>query len=208
LPRPELEFLCADLDLADSWSVDGHKWLQVPHDSGFAIVRDAGAHKRVMDTSASYLTEHSDDGRNPTQFGPELSRRARGVAPWAVLQARGRNGVSDLIRRHCRLAKCLAELLSAQPGIGVMNDVQLNQVAVRCVDSVSATSSDELTDRVIAEIGRRNLSFVEGTTWKGRRVIRISVISAATESENIERLCRLGRPVSGDDNQRPPRSRA
>jgi glutamate/tyrosine decarboxylase-like PLP-dependent enzyme len=185
---PELDRLCEGLELADSWSVDGHKWLQVPYDSGFAIVRDARTHKRAMDTSASYLTERPDDGRNPTQFGPELSRRARGFAPWAVLQALGRNGVSELVRHHCRLARNLAERLSAEPGIEVMNEVDLNQVAVRCLGGAIVPDADDVTDRVIAELGRRNLSFVEGTTWKGRRVIRISVISSATESENIERL--------------------
>jgi glutamate/tyrosine decarboxylase-like PLP-dependent enzyme len=185
---PELEQLTTDVEAADSWAVDGHKWLQVPYDSGFAIVRDAHALKRAMDTTASYIAEKPGDGRNPTQYGPELSRRARGFAPWAVLQALGRNGVADLIRGHCQLARYLATTLAGEPGIIVMNEVALNQLAIVFEDPTSTTDADTLTGRVAAEIRRENTSFVEQAEWKGRRILRVSIISADTRQEHVDRL--------------------
>ncbi|MDJ1017667.1 MAG: pyridoxal-dependent decarboxylase, partial [Paracoccaceae bacterium] len=98
---PELKGRTAGVERADSWSTDAHKWLQVPYDSGLAIVRDAEAHRRAMDVTAGYLSEAPEDGRNPTHFGPELSRRARGFAVWAILKSLGREGVAALVRRHC-----------------------------------------------------------------------------------------------------------
>ena len=97
---PELSDLCAGIEKADSWTVDGHKWLQVPYDSGFAIVKHPDAHKRAMDISASYLVRDAGDGRNPSQFSPELSRRSRGFVVWAVLQAMGKQGVQEMVARH------------------------------------------------------------------------------------------------------------
>ncbi|MEL6103744.1 MAG: aminotransferase class V-fold PLP-dependent enzyme, partial [Pseudomonadota bacterium] len=125
---PELKERTCGLDRADSWSTDGHKWLQVPYDSGFAIVRHAEAHRRAMDISASYLTEAPEDGRNPTHFGPELSRRARGFAVWAILKSLGRKGVAKLIRGHCAAASVLQEYLSGVEGITIENEVVLNQL--------------------------------------------------------------------------------
>lgn len=184
----EFDWLCAGVEAADSWSVDGHKWLQVPYDSGFAIVRDERAHKRAMDTTASYLTEKSQDGRNPTQYGPELSRRARGFAAWAVMQALGRKGVSDLVSDHCRLAKHLKSILSAETGITVMNEVVLNQLAIFFEDASLHVDSGTLTGRVVAEIQKENTSFVEQASWKGRRILRVSIISGETKKEHVDHL--------------------
>jgi len=185
---PELAELGEGVDAADSWAVDGHKWLQVPYDSGFAIIRDENAHKRAMDTTASYIAENPGDGRNPTQYGPELSRRARGFAAWAVLQALGRNGIADLIGRHCRLARHLAIRLSAEPGITVINQVALNQLAIRFEDTGLQADADLLTGRVVADIQKQNTSFVEQAVWKGRRILRVSIISASTQEEHVDRL--------------------
>jgi len=185
---PELAELCQAVEAADSWAVDGHKWLQVPYDSAFAIVKDADAHRRTMDTSASYIAEKPGDGRNPTQYGPELSRRARGFAAWAVLQALGRNGVADLVGGHCRLARHLAARLSAEPGITVMNDVALNQLAIAFDTPTLEADADALTARVVAEIQKENTSFVESAVWKGRQVLRVSIISAETRQEHVDRL--------------------
>lgn len=183
---PELAGMCDGADLADSWAVDGHKWLQVPYESGFAIVRDASAHRRAMDISASYLGDTPADGRNPTLYGPELSRRARGFAVWAVLQALGRNGVADLVRRHCRYARLLAKSLRTVPGIHVHNDVCLNQVVVSFGSGPGG--EDGVTDEVIAALGRENAVFVEGATWKGRRVMRVSIVSHETTAADVEYL--------------------
>lgn len=187
---PGLRDQCRSAELADSWAVDGHKWLQVPYDSGFAIVRSELAHISAMETSASYIADHPGDGRNPAQYGPELSRRARGFAVWAVIQALGRKGIANLIEGHCRLAGRLKALLEPEPGITILNEVALNQLAI-CFDG--AGSPDDawaLTDRVIGEIAEENTSFVEGATWKGRRIMRVSIISRATGEEDIDRLGR------------------
>jgi glutamate/tyrosine decarboxylase-like PLP-dependent enzyme len=185
---PEFDQLCAGVEAADSWAVDGHKWLQVPYDSGFAIVKDERAHKRAMDTSASYIAEKPGDGRNPTQYGPELSRRARGFAAWAVLQALGRNGVADLIRGHCRLARHLKSMLEAEPGVRVMNEVALNQLAIVFEDETLQVEADTLTGRVFAEMQKDNASFVEQASWKGRCILRVSIISGVTRRDHVERL--------------------
>jgi glutamate/tyrosine decarboxylase-like PLP-dependent enzyme len=147
---PELKGQTKGLDRADSWSTDGHKWLQVPYDSGFAIVRNAEAHRRAMDISASYLTAADEDGRNPTHFGPELSRRARGFAVWAILKSLGRSGVADLIRGHCIAAKSLAERLAKVDGITVENDVALNQLVLTFDDTRS--NPDDLASAMEAAL--------------------------------------------------------
>jgi glutamate/tyrosine decarboxylase-like PLP-dependent enzyme len=104
--------LCVGGELADSWAVDGHKWLQLPYDAGFAIVRDRQTHQRAMGMSASYLNRGADDGRNPSDWVPELSRRARGFAAWAVMQTLGRSGIREMVERHCACARQLAQRLA------------------------------------------------------------------------------------------------
>lgn len=187
---PELNHLCLGVEAADSWAVDGHKWLQVPYDSGFAIIKDERAHKRAMDTTASYISDKPEDGRNPTQYGPELSRRARGFAVWAVMQALGRKGIADLVLGHCQMARHLAEILEKEPGIGILNEVALNQIALCFDDASLPTDSDRLTEQVIAEVQNENTSFVEGATWLERRIMRVSIISHTTQPEDVERLAR------------------
>lgn len=185
---PEKQHLCAGAEGADSWSVDGHKWLQVPYDSGFAIVKKAEAHKRAMDVSASYLEASQDAGRKPSQFGPELSRRARGFAVWATIQALGRSGIQEMVTRHCRCAEHLRNLLADEPGIEVLNRVVLNQVAIGFGETEPMTERDALTGEVIAEIQRENTSFVSGAHWKGRGIMRVSVISRETDIPHMEQL--------------------
>lgn len=187
---PELSRQCEGAEAADSWAVDGHKWLQVPYDSGFAIIRDELAHKRAMETAASYIDDRPEDGRNPTQYGPELSRRARGFAVWAVIQSLGREGIAKLILGHCLLARQLKEILVQEPGIGILNEVALNQLAICFDDPDSTVESDVLTDRVIARVREENISFVEGARWMDRRIMRVSIISHATRADDVERLAR------------------
>jgi glutamate/tyrosine decarboxylase-like PLP-dependent enzyme len=178
----ELRDQCVGVEDADSWTVDGHKWLQVPYDSGFAIVRDSGPHRRAMSISASYIAEGTDDGRSPSSWVPELSRRARGFAVWAVLQALGRKGVEEMVLRHCRCAAHLAERLEGVVGIRLLNTVQLNQLSIAFGDS------DEETDAVISEIQKENLNFVMGARWKGQSVMRVSVISRLTDIRDMDVL--------------------
>lgn len=173
---------CVDVDKADSWTVDGHKWLQVPYDSGYAIVRHPGAHRRAMDISASYIASGDGDGRNPSNWGPELSRRARGFAVWAVLQTLGRSGVEEMILRHCACATWLVERLEGIDGIHILNDVRLNQLAI------AFGEKDELTDAVIAQIQQENTNFVMGAKWKDQSILRISVISRQTTIDDMKVL--------------------
>jgi len=182
-----LRGLCRGAETADSWAVDGHKWLQLPYDAGFAIVRHADAHRRAMSMSASYLNRDEQDGRNPSDWVPELSRRARGFAAWAVLQALGRAGIREMVERHCACARELAGRLAAAPGIEVLNDVCLNQIALSFGDA-RRNDRAALTDEVIAEIQRENTSFVSGADWKGRRILRVSVIARETDARHIAAL--------------------
>ncbi|MCA8886512.1 MAG: aspartate aminotransferase family protein [Hyphomonadaceae bacterium] len=173
------------LELADSWGVDGHKWLQTPHDSAYAIVRDAEAHRRAMLIAASYLPEGKE--RHPADYAPELSRRARGFATWAMIKSLGREGIASMVSRHCAQARRMAERLSAEADIEIMNDVVLNQVAVRLGVDMEGAVADALTDRTIARIQRDGVCFVGGANWRGRQIVRVSVISANTTDADIDR---------------------
>ncbi len=162
---------------ADSWATDAHKWLNVPYDSGVAITRHAAALKSAMAITADYLltdTEH----RNPSDFTPELSRRARGVDVWAALRSLGRSGVEDLIVRCCTHAKRFANGLRAA-GYEILNDVVLNQVLVSFGD-------DDTTALVIDEIQRDGTCWCGGTVWQGRRAMRISVCNWSTTQADVD----------------------
>ena len=172
---PHLAHLVEGVAGADSWATDAHKWLNVPYDSGLAFVRDPVALKRAMAVSAAYLpeTEH----REPSQYTPELSRRARGVEIWAALRSLGRKGLSDLIDRNCRLARRFADEL--QPGgAEVLNDVVLNQVLVAFGDAAR-------TRHVIDRVQRDGTCWCGPTEWQGRTAMRISVSSWATTDEDV-----------------------
>ena len=175
---PGLVGLTVGLAEADSWATDFHKWLNVPYDSGIAIVRDANALRAAMAITADYLPTDSPI-RNPSDFTPELSRRARGVEVWAALRALGRAGVIDLIERTRRYARRFAEGLAAA-GYEVMNEVALNQVTVVVGDA-------ERTVRVAAAIQADGTCYCGPTVWQGRAAIRISVSSWATTEEDVER---------------------
>ncbi|MBL8545940.1 MAG: aspartate aminotransferase family protein [Hyphomonadaceae bacterium] len=180
---PDRAHLGRGLELADSWGVDGHKWLQTPHDSAYAIVRDAEAHRRAMLIAASYLPEGSE--RHPADYVPELSRRGRGFATWAMIKSLGRSGIAAMVSRHCAQARQMSELLGAERDIEILNDVVLNQVAVRLGVDLDGAQADALTDRTIARIQQDGVCFVGGANWRGRQIIRVSVISANTTDADI-----------------------
>ena len=183
----ELDPLTAGLDEADSWSTDGHKWLQLPYDSGFAIVRDGVAHRRAMSIVASYLPPEEDEIYDPGQRVPELSRRARGFAAWAMLRALGREGVTAMVRRHCALALRLADRLASEPGVTVVNAVVLNQLIVAFGDG-SGSERDAATTAVIARLQHEAVCLAGGAVWRGRRVLRLSIISAPLTEADVDRL--------------------
>lgn len=181
----DLKHLTHGIELADSWGTDGHKWLQTPHDCGYAIVRDREAHRRAMLIAASYLPE--GDVRHPADYVPELSRRARGFATWAMIRSLGRAGVADMVSRHCALARRFAQKLAAETDIEIMNEVVLNQVAVRLGSDLEDARADALTQRTIARIQREGECFVGGALWRGKQIVRISVIGAPTSEADVDR---------------------
>jgi len=168
--------LAAGLELADSWALDAHKWLNVPYDSGIAFCKHPESMARALTFDAAYLVV--DEQRVPSHFTPEMSRRARGVEVWAALRSLGRSGVTELIDRCCRHARRLAAGLAAA-GYEILNEVCLNQVLVDF-------GGPERTDAVIAAILADGTCWCSGTTWHGRRAMRISVSSWATTDEDIE----------------------
>ncbi|MEJ2287771.1 MAG: aminotransferase class V-fold PLP-dependent enzyme [Deinococcales bacterium] len=174
---PELRGLAAGLEGADSWATDFHKWLNVPYDSGIALVRDPTALAAAMAVTASYLP--AAGRRDPSDFTPELSRRARGVEVWAALARLGRSGVREMVERCCRHARRFAEGLTAA-GFDVLNEVALNQVLV-------SFGTPERTRDVIAALQDDGTCWCGGTEWQGRTAMRISVSSWATTEEDVER---------------------
>ena len=182
---PDLHPLTKGIELADSWVVDGHKWLQVPFDTGYAIVRDPEALERSMAITASYLPAKKANHRSPSQLVPELSRRGRGVPTWAALKSLGRSGVIEMVSRHCRLARQIAAELAQVPGILVMNDVVLNQVILRFGrQSDGAEWRKVLAEAVIDRVIEDGHIFVAGGAWRGEWVMRISVISGPISTED------------------------
>jgi glutamate/tyrosine decarboxylase-like PLP-dependent enzyme len=170
--------LVAGVERADSWATDAHKWLNVPYDSGLAFVREPDALRAAMAITAEYLP--SGDGvRNPSDFTPELSRRARGVEIWAALRTLGRAGIAEIVDRNCRQARRFAERLLAA-GFAILNDVALNQVLVSFGD-------DTRTRDVIERIQADGTCWCGVTVWQGRTAMRISVSSWATTDEDVER---------------------
>jgi glutamate/tyrosine decarboxylase-like PLP-dependent enzyme len=181
-----LKNLAAGADGADSWATDGHKWLQAPYDCGYAIVRDQAAHARAMTIAASYLPSVNEGERDPTHYVPELSRRARGFATWAIIKHLGRAGIAEMVLRHCRVARLIAARVGAEPGIGVLNDVVLNQLLLRFGDTADADRADRLTEATIARLQQDGTCFAGGAKWRGRQVMRLSVCSWYTDEAEGE----------------------
>ncbi len=175
---PSRAHLTAGIERADSWATDAHKWLNVPYDCGLALVRDPHALKAAMAITAEYLPTQNDQ-RNPADFTPELSRRARGVEVWAALRALGREGVAELIERNCAQARRFAERLAAAGG-EILNEVVLNQVLVAFGDAAT-------TKRVIEAIQAEGTCWAGITVWQGRTAMRISVSSWATTDADVDR---------------------
>jgi glutamate/tyrosine decarboxylase-like PLP-dependent enzyme len=188
-----MKHLAAGVADADSWATDFHKWLNTPYDSGLALVRDANALQAAMAVTAEYLPTTSPY-RNPSDFVPELSRRARGVEVWAALRALGRKGVDELVDRNCRQARRFAEGLRSA-GYQILNDVVLNQVLVSFGDA-------ETTRNVISGIQSDGTCWCGGTVWQGQTAMRISVSSWATTDEDVEKsleaMLRVARNIRGN----------
>ncbi len=184
---PTLKAALAGVARADSWATDAHKWLNVPYDSGLALVKDPAAHRAAMTVSAAYLIQQEGDAaRDAVDWVPEFSRRARGFALYAQLRTLGRRGVGELVARSCALARRAATGLAALPGATVLNEVVLNQVLVRFTPP-GGGEADAFTRRVVAGVQAEGTCWLSGSTWHGMAVMRLSVSGQDTTEADIDR---------------------
>ena len=172
---PRYRHLTDGFALADSWATDGHKWPNSGYDCGLVFVRDPQPLRAAMSLTAAYFSP--GDSREPSQFTPEMSRRARGIELWAALRALGRDGLAALIDRTCRHAGQFAAALR-EHGFEILNDVVINQVLV-------SFGTPEATRAVIARLQQDGICWCGGTEWQGRTAMRISVSSWATTGEDV-----------------------
>jgi glutamate/tyrosine decarboxylase-like PLP-dependent enzyme len=177
---PTRAALTAGVEQADSWAADGHKWLQTPYDCGYAIVRDAEAHRRAMAVSASYLPPTEGAERDPSAYVPELSRRARGFATWAMIRQLGRADIADMVERCCLIAAQMAQAVAAEPGASLICPVELNQFMIRFGAELGDEAGDTLTLATIQRLQADAVAFLSPALWRGRWVMRCSVSSIAT----------------------------
>jgi glutamate/tyrosine decarboxylase-like PLP-dependent enzyme len=170
---PRLRSLAAGLSEVDSAATDAHKWLNTPYDTGLAFVRNESAVRASMSIAAAYLPA-SPNERDPFEYAPEMSRRARGLPVYAALRSLGRRGLTDLIERSCAIATLMAERLAADPAVRILNDVVLNQVLVRFGDD------DALTKEVVRRVQVDGTLWAGGTVWHGLGAMRLSVSGWST----------------------------
>ncbi len=197
---PSKRSLVTGIEQADSWGVDGHKWLNVPYDAGFVFCADTAAHAASMSYTAAYLVGQGEGSiRAPSDYVPESSRRARGFTTWAALRELGREGLAELVDRCCALAHRFGEQLGSIEEVEIANDIVLNQVLV-------SFGSDERTDRLIAAVQRDGTCWMGGTSWRGRRFMRISVSNWSTTEADVDRSVGAIRRLLGKVREpHPPR---
>jgi glutamate/tyrosine decarboxylase-like PLP-dependent enzyme len=176
---PTTRHLVEGVERADSWACDGHKWLNVPYDAGYAFCSRPATHAAAVSYTAAYLTGSGSGSAVGADLTLGSSRRARGFATWAAMRQLGSDGIAELIERCCALARRFAEGLSAG-GADVVNDVVLNQVLV-------AVASDPEAERVMSRVQSQGICWFGGTTWRGQRLLRLSVANATTTERDIDR---------------------
>lgn len=181
---PRYRHLVKGIEKADSWATDAHKWLNVPYDSGIAFVADSESHKTAMTIPAAYKIE-VDDVRDQIEWGPEWSRRARGFPLYAALRTLGRNGVAEIIERSCDLTRDLVSRLGSLPGVEVLSEPIINQGLVRFLGPDG--DHDTRTDAVINRINESGEAWFGPTTWRGMRVMRVSLSNFRTTAGDIDR---------------------
>jgi glutamate/tyrosine decarboxylase-like PLP-dependent enzyme len=186
---PRLRHLVDGIEGADSWATDGHKWLNVPYDSGLVFCADPSAHSGAFAGNASYLQKTAGAERDPADWTPEFSRRARGFPVWAALRSLGRDGVNELIDRCCAHARRFAEQLAAVPGVEVLNEVVLNQTLVRFhpPSGGDAAARDAFTRDTVRRVQQSGELWLSGTTWQGKAAMRISVSGWMTTTADVDR---------------------
>jgi glutamate/tyrosine decarboxylase-like PLP-dependent enzyme len=201
--------LVEGVELADSWATDAHKWLNTPKDIGIALVADPEAHKGSMRISASYLSS-ANGARDQIDWTPDWTRRARGFPVYASLRELGRGGLEALVDRCCDCAVALTEGIGTLAGAEIVARPTLNQALVRFLDPrprAVDSDHDRWTDRMIAAINEEGTAFFSGTTWQGRRAMRVSVVNWRTDAEEVDRTVAAVRRVLGAAHLSPPRAK-
>jgi glutamate/tyrosine decarboxylase-like PLP-dependent enzyme len=184
---PRYRHLVEGHDGADSWATDGHKWLNVPYDCGYAFVRDPAAHAAALSPQGAAYIVYGAAERDEFRWVPEYSRRARGFATYAALRSLGREGVVGLVERCCGLATRMADgLRRAGGGVEVLNDVVLDQILVR-FHPLDGSDPDARTREVIGRVQADGTCWLAGTTWQGMTAMRISIVNWSTTEEDIDR---------------------
>jgi glutamate/tyrosine decarboxylase-like PLP-dependent enzyme len=186
---PEYQHLLAGAEGADSWATDGHKWLNVPYDCGYAFVAHPQPHRAAMVIEASYVSHH-EQAREQKDWNPEWSRRGRGVATYAAIRQLGRRGLADLIERNCQAAHALVTQIAALPGAQLVWEPKVNQGLVRFLDPGAGAADaqhDQRTDEVARAVIASGEAFFSNTTWRGRRCMRVSVCNWQTGAEDVAR---------------------
>jgi glutamate/tyrosine decarboxylase-like PLP-dependent enzyme len=181
----ELKHHVRGVERADSWATDAHKWLNVPYDSGLVFTAHPAAHRAAMSMSAAYLVRSAEEPREPMDWTPESSRRARGFAVYAALRSLGRSGVADMIDRCCRMARRFTDRLRQESSIRILNDVVLNQVLVRVVPP--AGDGDTATRDTLRFVQDERVCWLGGTRWHDMDAMRISVSNWSTTEEDVDR---------------------
>jgi aromatic-L-amino-acid decarboxylase len=197
---PKHRHLLRGVELADSWTNDGHKWLNTPFDCGYAFVADSEAHRGAFSHRTSY-TMFVNDARDQIDWNPEWSRRGRGVATYAALRQLGRSGIAELVERTCAHAHALVTRIGRLPGAQVIWEPTINQGLVRFLDPSSGAKQedhDRRTDETIARIVATGEAFFGGTTWRGKRCMRVSVCNWQTCEADVERAVRAAQRVLGN----------
>jgi glutamate/tyrosine decarboxylase-like PLP-dependent enzyme len=181
----DLKHHVCGVERADSWATDAHKWLNVPYDSGLVFTAHPAAHRAAMSMSAAYLFRSAEEPREPMDWTPESSRRARGFAVYAALRSLGRSGVADMIDRCCRMARRFADRLRQEPQIRILNDVVLNQVLVRVAPP--GGDADAATRETLRLVQEERVCWLGGTRWHGMDAMRISVSNWSTTEDDVDR---------------------
>ena len=185
---PRFRHLLAGVEQADSWATDGHKWLNVPYDSGYAFVAHPEDHRAAMSYRPPYIF-FGDQARDEMDWTPEWSRRARGFATYAAIRQLGREGIAAMIDRCCDHARALVLGIGRLPGAEVLWEPSINQGLVRFLDP-AGLDHDRRTEEVIARIVASGGAFFQATTWRGKRAMRISVCNWQTSDRDVERVIR------------------
>jgi len=181
---PRLSGQVAGLAGADSVATDAHKWVNVPYDCGIVLTAHQAAHRSALSLGAAYVVETTTE-RDPHEFVPEESRRARALPVYAVLATLGRDGLGALVERSCDQARRLAGALVSHPHIRILNDVVLNQVLVE-FEAPAGTDASAFTDDVISRIQLDGTCWAGGTTWQGHPAMRVSVSNWSTTDADID----------------------